>query len=209
MTRVKICGITNVEDALAAIRYGADLLGFIGVRESPRYVSDETLDDIDAACPVFLHTQTVSVVNKLADAEEYPANYVQFYTDTDDDDRCRYHGDRRIRSFRMKDASTIDEILAYTGDVAAYHLDAYHKDKLGGSGETFNWDLAVEIKKKSGKPIILSGGLTPDNVQDALDAVRPYAVDIASGVEASPGIKDHAKLHAFIRAVREWGLKHG
>ena len=207
MTRVKICGITNVGDALAAIKYGADLLGFIGVRESPRYTSGDTLDDIADACPIFLPTPTVAVVNKLADAEDYPATFVQFYTDSDDDSRCRFHANRRIRSFRMKDASTVDEILSYDGQAAAYHLDAYHKDKLGGSGETFNWDLAAKLRNQIDKPIILAGGLTLDNIADALDAVRPYAVDLSSGVESAPGIKDHAKLHAFIRAVREWDLR--
>jgi len=209
MTRVKICGITNAGDALAAIKYGADLLGFIGVRESPRYVSDETQGDIADACPIFLSTPTVAVVNKLADAEDYPAAFVQFYTDSDDDSKCRFHASRRIRSFRMKDAGTVDEILAYEGQAAAYHLDTYHKEKLGGSGETFNWDLAAKLRNEVDKPIILAGGLTLDNIADALDAVRPYAVDLSSGVESSPGIKDHAKLRAFIRAVREWDIKHG
>ena len=82
-------------------------------------------------------------------------------------------------------------------------LDTYHKDKLGGSGETFNWELAMEAKERFGLPLILAGGLTPENVGEAVRTVRPYAVDVSSGVEAEPGRKDHAKVKAFIQAVRE------
>jgi phosphoribosylanthranilate isomerase len=106
----------------------------------------------------------------------------------------------------MRDDSTLAEIAAYSDPVGAILLDTYHKDMLGGSGEAFDWSLAARVKALTDRPIILAGGLTPENVKEALDAVRPYAVDVASGVEASPGVKDHAKLKAFIRAVREWDL---
>ena len=86
-------------------------------------------------------------------------------------------------------------------------MDAYHKDKLGGSGETFNWDLAIEAKRRFDVPIILAGGLTPDNVEEAIAKVQPYAVDVSSGVEAEPGRKDHAKLKAFLQAVRRADLR--
>ena len=91
--------------------------------------------------------------------------------------------------------------------VSAILLDTYHKDILGGSGETFNWDLARKATRITDKPIILAGGLTPDNVQEALEAVRPHVVDVSSGVECSPGVKDHDKIKAFVRAVREWDLE--
>jgi len=205
MTRVKICGITNSVDALAAAGYGADLLGFIAVPDTPRYLGEQDYFDASFEVPPFI--QRVTVGRTQDEAENLFGNFAQFYEDEDGKPASDIH--RAIRCFRMKDASTIDEILAYPGHVAAYLLDTYHKDKLGGSGETFNWDLAAEVVKRSSKPIILAGGLTPENVADALSAVRPYAVDVSSGVESTPGIKDHAKLRAFIRAVREWDIKHG
>jgi len=116
---------------------------------------------------------------------------------------------RLIKAFRVRDETSLGEIERYRGQVHAIFLDSYHKDKLGGVGQTFNWNLAVEAKNLTDKPIILAGGLTPENVQDAIAKVKPYAVDVASGVEAEPGRKDHAKLKAFIRAVREYDLKHG
>jgi phosphoribosylanthranilate isomerase len=197
--------LTNIADAKAAVEYGADLLGFIGVKASPRYLNDETFEEITSRCPPFVHR--VLVVNEIPDAEDYVSSWVQYYTDSQSDGQCRQQD--RVRCFRIKDASSLEEIRNYKGRAAAYLLDTYHKDKLGGSGELFNWELAVEIKKMTDKPIILAGGLTPENVQDALEAVRPYAVDVSSGVESSPGVKDHAKVRAFIRAVREWDLKHG
>src|SRR6185437_7027858 len=111
-------------------------------------------------------------------------------------------GLRIIPAIRVSDAGTLDSVAARRLKCHALLLDAYHPGKLGGSGETFNWELAVEAKRRFGKPIILAGGLTPDNVEEAIATVRPYAVDVSSGVEAEPGRKDHAKLKAFLQAVR-------
>ena len=108
----------------------------------------------------------------------------------------------------MRDASTLAEIASYPDSVGAILLDTYHRSQLGGSGETFNWDLAIQAKKLTDKPLILAGGLTPDNVKLALQAVRPYAVDVSAGVEESPGLKDHAKIKAFVRAVREFDVEN-
>src|SRR5205085_10023244 len=115
-----------------------------------------------------------------------------------------YEGWRYIRAFRVKDESILQDIenYAYADAVGAYLLDTYKVDALGGSGKTFQWELAVEVKRLTKKPIILAGGLTPENVGDAIARVRPYAVDVSSGVEAEPGRKDHAKLKAFFEAVR-------
>ena len=203
MTRIKICGITNTEDMEAAAAYGANALGFIGVEGSPRYVSEQDFFEIAADAPLFV--PRVVVVDKAEDAEEYCAEYVQFYTDT------AYNSlgfaSKRIRAFRVRDEDSLQELADYSYPTGAVLLDTYHKDKLGGSGETFNWDLAAQAKRLTTRPLILAGGLTPDNVQDALEAVRPYAVDVSSGVEATPGVKDHAKVKAFIRAVRAWDLR--
>jgi len=207
VTRIKICGITNRDDAEAAAAYGADALGFNGVTASPRYLDERQFEEIAMPSPLFV--TRVAVVERPEDALAYPADYVQFYAETTDRARQTRNYTSRIRCFRVKDAASLEEIQNYPYPVAAFLLDTYHKELLGGSGATFDWTLAVEAKRIAGRPIILAGGLTPDNVQDALDAVHPDAVDVASGVESAPGIKDHAKMKAFIRAVREWDIRHG
>ena len=206
MTRIKICGITRREDALAAAEAGADALGFIAVPGSPRYLDTQQFFDLASWEPLPLFIQTVLVVQKPGDEEEYCPDYIQHYEDTPEESQATGFAHKRIRAFRMRDESSLAEIAAYSDPVGAIMLDAYHKTMLGGSGETFDWSLAVRAKALTDRPIILSGGLTPDNVQAALEAVRPYAVDVASGVESSPSIKDHAKIKAFIRAVREWDM---
>ena len=202
MTRVKICGLTNLEDVDAAVRYGADALGFICVPESPRYVTPEKFNEIGRVIRLFV--PRVAVVRRPEDAAGYDADYVQYYVDPEDPASLTKPG---IRCFRMSGAESVDEVQSYKGSAIAYLLDAYHADKLGGSGESFNWDLAVQATMGSHPPILLAGGLTVDNVADAIRATRPYAVDIASGVEMAPGIKDHNKIRDFIRAVREYDLK--
>lgn len=204
MTRIKICGISNGLDAIAAANAGADALGFIAVPGSPRFVPPEVYHEISATLPLFV--KRVVVAYRPEDAEEYLAEYVQHYEDTTDKSRFRRGAAWRIRAFRMRDESSLAEIAAYPDPVGAVLLDTYHKTMLGGSGEAFDWSLAARAKTLTDRPIILAGGLTPDNVKEALDAVHPYAVDVASGVEAAPGVKDYAKLNAFVRAVREWDL---
>lgn len=206
-TRVKICGITNLEDARAAVDCGADALGFIFVEESPRYVGrfPAALVGSLAGLPPFVNR--VMVCRNLSAAlldTRGDFDTIQFYMD----DWCGVFpsGPKRfIHALRIKDESSLTEIeTAVTKtETGALLLDAYHPDKLGGSGETFNWELAREAKERFQKPIILAGGLTPENVGDAIAAVRPYAVDVSSGVEAEPGRKDHAKLRAFMQAVRK------
>lgn len=205
MTRIKICGITNREDALAAAEAGADALGFIAIPGSPRYVDPQTHFEITENLPLFI--QCVAVVQRPDDEDEYVPDYVQHYEDTPAASRASGLAWKRIRAFRMRDESVLYEIAAYPDPVGAILLDTYHKDLLGGSGETFDWGLAVRAKALTDRPVILAGGLTPENVKDALEAVHPYAIDVSSGVEISPGVKDHAKIKAFVRAVREWDLE--
>ncbi len=205
MTRIKICGITNRADALAAAEAGADALGFIGVPGSPRYLDTQQHFEITENLPIFI--QRVIVVQRPGDEEEYGSDYVQHYEDTEAESRATGLAYMRIRAFRMRDESSLREIEAYTDPVGAILLDTYHKEVLGGSGETFDWSLALKAKALTDRPVILAGGLTPENVQDALEAVRPYGVDVSSGVEASPGVKDYAKIKAFVRAVREWDVR--
>jgi phosphoribosylanthranilate isomerase len=204
-TRIKICGITNIEDARAAIDYGADALGFIFVPDTPRYIGDcaDLLDELHLI-PPFVNRVAVCLTPEHLPEQEMPDfDTIQFYSTRWD---CRRYGARRwVQAFRIREESSLDEIAAAlkTAIPDALLLDTYHKDRLGGSGKTFNWELAKEAKARFGLPIILAGGLTPDNVGDAIAAVRPYAVDVSSGVEAEPGRKDHAKLKAFLRAVRQ------
>ena len=204
-TRVKICGITNEEDARAAVECGADALGFIFVPGTPRYVAPPVFVRLGYAAHPFV--STVIVARRPEDAGDYHSDNVQFYGEADHPETgalLRRSPGRFVRAFRVRDEASLAEIegYPYRDAVAAYLLDAYHKDRLGGSGETFNWDLAVKAKRIAGKPIILAGGLTPENVGEAIGKVRPYAVDVSSGVEAEPGRKDHEKLRAFLRAVR-------
>lgn len=189
---------------MAAAEAGADALGFIGVPGSPRYVDSQTYFEIAENLPIFI--QCVGVFQRPGEEEDYVPDYVQHYEDTAEASRATGLAGSRIRAFRMRDESTLSEIEAYPDPVGAILLDTYHKAMLGGSGETFDWSLAVRAKALTDRPVILAGGLTPENVQDALGAVRPYGVDVSSGVEASPGVKDHAKMRAFVRAVREWDL---
>ena len=204
MTRIKICGITNIEDARAAMDYGADALGFILVPDSPRFVRPEAYEPIVKSLPPFI--TAVAVVRRVPPGEGAGAlaafDTIQSYEGDHAD--ISAGAPRDIRAFPVKDAASLDLIAVYLQDhnPAALLLDTYHKDKLGGSGETFNWDLAIEAKSRFGLPIILAGGLTPENVGEAIAKVQPYAVDVASGVEAAPGRKDHARLRAFLQAAR-------
>ena len=204
--RIKICGITNRDDARAAVDYGADALGFIFVPETPRYVGDKPeIGAILEELPPFVTPVAVcKAFDQAPDPMLLPFHTVQFYRH-DLPDAAQIAHRRLVPAFRIQDVSSLDAIAAFLTlhRPHAILLDAYHKDRLGGSGETFNWDLALEAKARFAIPLILAGGLTPDNVGDAIAAVRPYAVDVSSGVEAEPGRKDHARLRAFIRAVRK------
>lgn len=207
MTRIKICGITNSEDAWAAVSYGADALGFICVPSSPRDVSrNSAIPELLRDLPPYINRVAVRHEKGIYDDRlEKRFDAVQFYANTLG---TRFPvGRKMIQAFRIRDKNSLTEIFEHDPDTDAILLDTYHQDKLGGSGETFNWELAVEAKRLTTRPLILAGGLTPDNVQDALEAVRPYAVDVSSGVEHSPGVKDHTKVRAFIRAVRAWDLR--
>ena len=216
MTRIKICGITNADDAQAAVDAGANALGFIRVPGGPRFVPEATLVRIAySALPPFV--TPVFVVRNAREAADYPpGGLIQFYEGDVTEPVCAAPdpetalppalAGRSIRAFRIRDADSLREIADYPHKhrVAAYLLDTFHDTKLGGGGQTFDWDLAVEARRLAGDvPLILSGGLTPENVGEAVARVRPFAVDVSSGVEAEPGRKDHDKIRAFVQAVRD------
>ena len=200
--KVKICGITSVADGLAAAEAGADMIGLMFYDGSPRHISLATAADISRALPPFV--QRVGVfVNPEAELVlraigECNLSLLQFHGD-ETSEFCTQFGLMSLKAVRIRDAASLDQLAGFQTD--AFLLDAYSKGWLGGTGETFNWDLAIDAQK-FGKPIFLAGGLTPENVGDAVRKVRPFAVDVSSGVESAPGNKEAAKVRAFIAAVR-------
>ncbi len=204
MIRIKICGITNLEDALLAAELGAHALGFIFHPQSPRYVAPDAAQSIIAQLPPFVLTVGVFVDAAAAAVKDMAArvglDWLQLHGN-EPPEYCRRLGRRVIKGFRIKDEASLAELAPYQGAVQALLLDTYKKGQIGGTGETFNWDLAREAKKYG--PIILAGGLTPENVAQAIAVAQPQAVDVASGVEAALGKKDPEKLRAFFAALRE------
>jgi len=200
--RVKICGITNLADAQVAVEAGADALGFNFYEKSPRFISTKDAVEISRALPLF--TLRVGVfVNPLEDLVqraigECSLSLLQFHGD-EPPDFCTQFGLMSMKAFRVRDASSLKELPNYRTD--AWLLDAYSPEVVGGTGEKFNWNLAVEAQKL-GKPIFLAGGLTPENVAEAIRQVQPFGVDVSSGVEIAPSKKDAAKVRAFIQAAR-------
>jgi phosphoribosylanthranilate isomerase len=201
MVRVKICGITNVEDALQAVGAGADAIGFVFHDQSPRALSPEQAAAIVQALPPFVQAvglfvnADVDFVNATANACRL--DIVQLHGD-EMPDFCGLVQRRVIKAFRIKDVTSLDAMKNYR--VAGYLLDAWSPKAFGGTGTTFNWEIA-RIAGKFG-PIILAGGLTPDNVRQAVQTVAPYGVDVSSGVETAPGRKDPEKVREFIRRAR-------
>jgi phosphoribosylanthranilate isomerase len=200
--KVKICGITNVADGRAAADAGADALGFVFCEKSPRHVSIPSAAEITIAMPAFIVKVGV-FVNAPEDLvfraiAECSLSLLQFHGE-EPPEYCAGFGVMSMKAFRIRDAESLRSLPAYQTD--AWLLDAWSPDKAGGTGEKFNWDLAIKARKL-GRPIFLAGGLTPENVAEAVRRVGPYAVDVSSGVEAEPGRKDHAKVKAFIAAAK-------
>jgi len=200
--KVKICGITNVEDAQAAIAAGADLLGFVFAEESPRCVSIEQAATIAAIVPPYV-VRVGLFVNAPEELVMHAMNacglqLLQFHGE-ESADYCRQFGAMCMKAFRVKGPETIQSLAEFPTD--AWLLDAFVSGQRGGTGLAFNWDLAVDAIQL-GRPVFLAGGLTPDNVGEAVRKVQPYGVDVSSGVESSPGKKDHAKVRQFIQAAK-------
>jgi len=199
---VKICGITNVEDALAAVEAGADLLGFVLWEKSPRYVTIESARDIARRLPpavrrvgVFVDATVEQVMFSLRICD---FSALQFHGQ-ESPSFCQQFSVMKIKAFRVRDAASLQAMPGY--DTDAFLLDSQVEGQQGGTGETFDWPLAAEAKKFD-KPIFLAGGLTPQNVAAAIRAARPFGVDVSSGVESSPGKKDRQKMRDFVAAVR-------
>ncbi|MCX6343725.1 MAG: phosphoribosylanthranilate isomerase [Armatimonadetes bacterium] len=228
MTQIKVCGITNIDDAIACAELGADMLGFV-FADSPRQVSIEQVIEIVReissiqpnpstilrvlagislqhptsnnqplvrAVGVFVEDQQIAEIIKRCGLD-----FAQLHGNQSDEIAQMIGKERVIRVGRIKNESSIEALKQYP-TATYYLLDTYKKGQPGGTGETFNWELAIAAKSL-GKPIILSGGLNPDNIFDAIRAVRPFGIDVSSGVEKSSGRKDLKKVKEFINHVRE------
>ena len=201
-TRIKICGITRLEDARMAVEFGADAIGLVFYAPSPRSIDPEQARAIIAAIPPF-----VTIVGLFVDPAPEQVESVlrrcslgllQFHGD-EAPDFCRGFGLPYIKAARVRADADLVQYLSRYHAAQGWLLDAYHDELYGGTGESFDWKL---IPRDLAKPVILSGGLTPDNVGAAVRQVRPWAVDVSSGVESAKGVKDAAKIAAFILGVK-------
>jgi len=202
MLRIKICGITNLEDAIAATDYGADALGFVFHQKSPRNVTPETVTMIVSELPPYVTTVGVFVNEKKSEIEKIVRftglDVIQLHG-SEPPEACKMCR-KVIKAIKVKDLTSLEPLNRYK--VSAFLLDTYSPHTTGGTGRIFNWDIAIEAKKLG--RIILAGGLTPDNVEDAIMWVMPFAVDVATGVEGNKkGKKDHKKLKLFIERARK------
>jgi phosphoribosylanthranilate isomerase len=200
--RVKICGITSPEDARAAVEAGADALGFMFYEPSPRCITPEQAAAIIDELPAH-----VAKVGVFVDADEA---MVRTTAATVGLDTLQFHGNeppnfcarfelQTIKAFRVKDSDSLSQLPDY--DTDAWLLDSHVQGMPGGTGERFNWDLAVEAKR-FGRPILLAGGLTTDNAAEAVSQVAPFGLDVSSGVEAAPGCKDATKVATFVVSAK-------
>jgi len=201
-TRVKICGITRVEDALCAVQHGADAIGLVFYAQSPRFVTMEAAREIVAALPPL-----VSVVGLFVNATKAEIDKVLTQVRLD---ILQFHGDESaadcaqfnlpyLKAIRVRPDTNLLQYATDFSDAKALLLDAHSEVAYGGTGQVFDWKL---IPKNLPKPIVLAGGLNPENVENAIRQVQPYAVDVSGGVEQSKGIKDAAKIAAFMQGVK-------
>ncbi len=202
MVRVKVCGITNKRDAFMAAEMGVDALGFIFAR-SPRTVRPEQARKIIQCLPPFVQTVGVFVNEKPARIREIMAfcglDLVQLHGD-ESPEMCDTLMPRCVKAIRVRYKSSLETIRSYRGKTRAFLLDAYSEKARGGTGNTFDWGLAREAKN-IGTPIILAGGLHPDNIEEAILTVRPFAVDINSGVEQRPGEKSRFLMERLMKKI--------
>jgi phosphoribosylanthranilate isomerase len=203
-TRVKICGLTRPDDARAAIRLGADAIGLVFYPPSPRHVDLEPARAIAASLPPFATVVGLFVNEEAARVrrvlDQVRIDLIQFHGD-EDAAYCAGFGKPYIKAVRMRPGLDLKAALAAHPEASGFLVDAWHPDTQGGTGDRFDWDL---IPHGLAPSLILAGGLAPGNVAEALRAVRPYAVDVSSGVEARKGVKDAGKMAAFLNEVHEF-----
>ncbi len=200
MVRIKVCGITNLEDALLCVRLGVHALGFVFHPTSPRKVDLPTSARIIQDLPVFV--SKVAVVTRededlLKRLKDVGFDTFQLYFDPSDSVRAMLRGAKLIRAMSLVQVAKMGIPKGYS----ALLLDASTKDMPGGTGTTIDWDMARKVVEEADLPVILAGGLTPENVAEAINRVRPYGVDVASGLEREAGIKDEKKVADFVARV--------
>jgi phosphoribosylanthranilate isomerase len=214
-TKIKICGITNAEDALLAAELGADALGFV-FADSPRKVAPDVAAGIIAKLPPFITNVGVFVNHPIGDVKSIAdfcnLDALQFHGD-ENITYCRSFRQKVIKAFRVRNYNEIEEWIAQENkyetaslsepgaNVVAFLVDAYAVGKYGGTGKRLKWEIVSDLELR--KPLILAGGLDHKNVGLAIEAVKPYGVDVSSGIELKPGKKNKRKLREFIKVVRE------
>jgi phosphoribosylanthranilate isomerase len=203
--KIKICGITNAQDAEAAVIAGADALGFVFYSQSPRCIEPSVAKRIIAQLPPFVLPVGV-FVNHDRDTirdvfDECGLAFAQLHGD-ETPTFCESLGRPVLRALRLRDRGSLLALAEYKGrmGVRGFVVDGFSTEVYGGTGQTVDWSLAREVAQAA--PILLAGGLTPSNVQEAIRQVQPYGVDVSSGVEEGPGQKNHEKIRAFTQAVR-------
>ncbi len=208
MIKIKICGITNRDDALAALNYGADALGFVFYPKSPRSITPEEAKNLISTLPPFITSVGVFVnmeKNELERTASYTGLDVVQLHGSEPPEYCNL-SKKVIKAIRVKDLADLEPLKHYAS-ASAFLLDTYSPTEIGGTGQVFNWEIAVEARK-FGK-IILAGGLTPDNIEEAVSLVQPYGIDVSSGIESSiKGKKDHNKIRQFIERARRASMKY-
>ena len=201
MTKIKICGITNFRDAAKSLDYGADALGFIFYKKSKRYINPQQAQKIIKELPPF--------VTKVAVFADCPFRQITKITNELFINTIQLHGSETpefcarfsypvIKALRIKDSIDIQQVDSFATQTILF--DTFSETSFGGTGKSFNWKVLEKLN--TDKKIILSGGLNPDNIEISITTVRPYGVDVSSGVEKSPGIKDHKKIKKLIEAVK-------
>lgn len=203
-TRVKICGFTRPEDARTAAILGVDAMGLVFYPASPRNVTLDLARQIAAMLPPFVTLVGLFVDARpevvLGVAQRLPLDLLQFHGN-EPPDYCRQFGRPYLKALRMRPELDLHAAAQAYWDARGLLLDAYHPDRPGGTGQRFDWS---QVPLDLPLPLVLAGGLNAENVQSALRAVRPYAVDVSSGVESARGVKDARKIEAFLRNVRDY-----
>jgi phosphoribosylanthranilate isomerase len=207
MVKIKICGITNLEDAVKSVQAGCDALGFVFYRKSPRYIEPERAREIIKQLPAHIIKMGVFANAREKDVKRIAKicklDVLQFHGNESPEFCSRFRNRRIIKAFRIKEGLDSQSLLRYKP--FAYLFDTFVESKLGGTGKKFDWRLIRHICDIK-QPIFLSGGLTEDNVKEAIECARPDWVDVSSSLEASPGKKDHKKVRSFIKIAKRTSL---
>lgn len=214
MTLVKICGLTNPEDARTAMDSGADLLGFVNAEASPRYLTPDEIariiSEVDPVVPTVLVAHSRDVTGLLNSFEAAGTDILQLHAPLAPDEYAQVKASvpEVIANVSVDSGLAAatpelkDRVRMVSERVDYLLLDTKFGKEIGGTGRTYDWSIAAELKRHSSKPVIMAGGLTPSNVADAVRQVKPYGADVSSGVESVVGRKDPAKVRAFVRNAK-------